>query len=291
MSQKVDLAKRPPLDEGNEYDLKASTKEIGQLYPVLKAADGEVIDGLHRTRSDPSWKTVVLEHIDTEKKKLIARLVANFHRRHVSREEKAAWINRLAELCQKEGCRVEGPRGKVQGPNEIVEKVCEITGLKRRTIMTYLDPRFKQQQHRRLDPSQHQVRSSPKDIIFNALAGRGIGWAQRVINRFQEEHETELLKSSLFRKKVLDMLPRQPIKPAIVFDPFKDQHIQDPQLISPEPHRQKPRPQKRKRKEDSSEGYEPLGSLYPDFIKECPDCICPKCPHANTCLERVRPED
>jgi len=46
MSQKVDLAKWPPTDEGNEYDLKASTKEICQLYPVLKAADGELIDGL-----------------------------------------------------------------------------------------------------------------------------------------------------------------------------------------------------------------------------------------------------
>jgi hypothetical protein len=72
-------------DEGNgqEYDLKASTRRIGQLYPVLKAADGEILDGLHRVKSDPSWKALVLPNIRTSEEKIIARLIANFHRRTV----------------------------------------------------------------------------------------------------------------------------------------------------------------------------------------------------------------
>ena len=64
-----------------EYDLSKSEKGIGQLYPILEAKDGEIIDGFHREKADKNWKRVRLEHIDTEEKKLLARLIANFHRR------------------------------------------------------------------------------------------------------------------------------------------------------------------------------------------------------------------
>jgi len=50
----------------SEYDLKKSEKGIGQLYPILEAKDGEVIDGFHREEADKKWKRVRLEHIDTE---------------------------------------------------------------------------------------------------------------------------------------------------------------------------------------------------------------------------------
>jgi len=40
----------------SEYDLKISEK-IGQLYPVLVDAEGNVIDGFHRLEADPKWRT------------------------------------------------------------------------------------------------------------------------------------------------------------------------------------------------------------------------------------------
>ena len=41
-------------EEEKNYDLNNSTSLIGQLYPVLKAADGEILDGYHRTDADPN---------------------------------------------------------------------------------------------------------------------------------------------------------------------------------------------------------------------------------------------
>jgi len=34
-----------------------------------------------------------------------------------------------------------------------------------------------------------------------------------------------------------------------------------------------------------------IGSYYETFIEECPNCICSRCPHANICIERVRPDE
>lgn len=76
------------MSEAENYDLKKSTTVIGQLYPVLVAKDGDVLDGVHRSQANRNWKRLTLQHIDTEEKKLIARLVANFHRRQVSKLEK-----------------------------------------------------------------------------------------------------------------------------------------------------------------------------------------------------------
>jgi predicted alpha-1,6-mannanase (GH76 family) len=103
------MIEEPQLEQNNqEYDLKKSTKRIGQLYPVLKAADGEILDGCHRLDSDPAWKSMVLENINTPEKKLIARLVANFHRRLVTAEEKTEWINGLAKIYMNNGLKVDG---------------------------------------------------------------------------------------------------------------------------------------------------------------------------------------
>lgn len=289
-----------------EYDLKKSTTKIGQLYPVLKAADGEILDGIHRMESDPSWKTLVLPNIVSPEEKLIARMIANFHRRTVATEEKAQWINQLAEIYRNNGLKTEGTRNHAEGPNEIVRKITEVTGIAYRTIMHYLDPSFKQQNRRNLDPEQHPVRSSPEEIIYNHLK-YDPRWARGVIDRFKEEHEKELLESPLFRKKILDSIPqklKQSLSPGLVFDPTKDEQIQELMSLKEEDvfkgnqfaksmtssveHRESAR---NRRARESKEGYEPLGPLYPIFHEECPNCICSSCDHANVCIERVRPED
>lgn len=289
----------PDKMENREFDLKASTKEIGQLYPVLKAKDGEILDGFHRSQSDPSWKTLVLEHIDSEEKKLIARLVANFHRREISRGEKTIWINSLAAIYQKEGLKVEGKRGKTQGPNEIVQRICERTGVAWRTVMEYLHPCYKQEAYRRIEPDQHEVRSSPRQIIMNALNGRDPEWAMRVVQRFEEEYEQKLLESPLFRKKVLDLMPKtamQRVRPASLRSRMDDPEIQELMKLSlsdnePRVPWERFSEKKARLKKENQVGYEPLPNLYDTFIQECPSCICGKCPHADICIERVRPGD
>ena len=125
-----------------EYDLKKSESAVGQLYPILVDKKGNIIDGFHREKADKNWKTLKLEHIDTEEKLLLARLIANFHRRQVSREEKEQWINGLAKIYKAQGLKVgKHDDGKA---NEILQKIVEVTGLADRTVSEYLHGEFKQ---------------------------------------------------------------------------------------------------------------------------------------------------
>jgi len=124
-----------------EYDLKKSEKGIGQLYPVLKDKNGNVIDGFHRLDDDPNWRTETLEHIDSEEKLLVARAVSNWNRRKVSKEEKEEWINGLAEIFREQGYKI---LDKFPFTNEIKKKIAEVTGLHEDTVTNYLRAEFKQ---------------------------------------------------------------------------------------------------------------------------------------------------
>lgn len=79
------------------YDLKESKRSVRELYPVLKDAHGNIIDGFHRLREVPEWRTETLEHIKTPTQLWLARIIANTHRRTVSREERAHQIEMLAK--------------------------------------------------------------------------------------------------------------------------------------------------------------------------------------------------
>jgi hypothetical protein len=135
-----------------EYDLKKSENKIGQLYPILKSKDGQIIDGFHRQKADPNWKSLVVPEIDSEEKLLLARLIANFHRRQVTREEKEEWINGLAEIYQKQGYKIKGNPTTVKLSsgqeftidNEILAKILDVTGLGYSTVRSYLVQEFKQ---------------------------------------------------------------------------------------------------------------------------------------------------
>jgi hypothetical protein len=172
--------------------------------------------------------------------------------------------------------------------------------------MSYLDPTFKQNALARTDPAQHEVRSPPGQIIFNALAGRDPAYAQRVIDRFREEHETELLESPLFRKKVMDALAsaRLPVRPYVGYGRPKSVDVDAEQIQAlmnlPLDDQTQPGRQlaaalhttaEKKEKLPDKQGYEPVPDLYPVFILECPQCLCPGCLHANSCIERVRPDE
>lgn len=134
----------------SEYDLKKSIK-IGQLYPILIDAEGNIIDGHHRQKADPSWRTETISEIDTEEKLLIARCAANWHRRPISREEKEKWINDLAKLYQEQGYKIKGEpltiiyKGKpYTNSNQIVAKIMDEIGLSENTVLRHLDGAYKQ---------------------------------------------------------------------------------------------------------------------------------------------------
>jgi len=115
------------MTEDSEYDLKQSLKEIGVLYPVLADAEGRIIDGKHRLAVDPKWPVFVLPDINTDEKHLVARIIANTHRRTVSAEEKQQW---LGELAEKTGWT----------PQQIAEKL----GMSYQWIMKYLPNNYKE---------------------------------------------------------------------------------------------------------------------------------------------------
>jgi len=272
------------LPEENHYSLKGSTKLVGQLYPVLKSKDGEILDGFHRSEANGSWRSETLENIDSEEKKLAARLIANFHRRKVPREEKAEWINNLAALYKEQGLRVEsesnGSPG--QGSNEIVNRICEVTGISKRTVHSYLSDDFKQMNYSR-SVEQHRAEAPASEVIKNIISQRAwqnSGYADRLLERYQKE----LLESPIFRARVLSMLPGN-------HNTGSGIQIQDEQL-PPDVYRGKDgflhKRDKSKSKASENKIVIDPDAYYKVFIEECPDCICSKCPHGDTCIERVR---
>jgi len=114
-------------------ELRASSKRVGRLYPILLDRHGNIIDGLHRLEADENWPKIVLENIETVKEKLIARLVSNVCRRHVSAEEKSEMLERLGEVYFSEGVE----------PGKIAYEIAEETGMSYRWVMNYLPDKLK----------------------------------------------------------------------------------------------------------------------------------------------------
>lgn len=166
----------------DDYDLKKS-KSIGELYPVLKDARGKIIDGNHRLEADPNWKTQIVPEIDTDEKLVIARMIANWQRRQVTPQEKAEWINALAEIYQKQGYK------SLITSNEIVRKIVEVTGLSQPTVNAFLDDKYK------VFTDKNRVRKpeiSSHERIRNLLG-----------EEFAERNEQEVVKKLLNSPKEL----------------------------------------------------------------------------------------
>jgi hypothetical protein len=189
----------------SEYDLKKSEK-IGQLYPVLVDAKGNVIDGFHRLEADPNWRRQRIREIDTEEKLLVARCVSNWHRRQVSREEKVEWINGLAKIYKKEGFKVEGERGR----NEIKLHIAEVTGLHPDSILLLLDDKYK---------APNPVPPEARHPVLSASTAIEHDMGKEYVERHREEViaeekprierqiKRELLKSPEFIREAIERAP------------------------------------------------------------------------------------
>ena len=115
------------------YDLKGSSKRIGQLYPILVDYNGQIIDGKHRAQVNGNWRKIRLEHIKTEKDRLIATIIANNARRKVSQKEKMSLLNRLGEIYLSDGIK----------PGRISYKMAKELGMSHRWVLRYLPSKFK----------------------------------------------------------------------------------------------------------------------------------------------------
>lgn len=78
-------------------DLKLSEETIGQIYPVVKDAKGNILDGFHRKRANPNWKEISLP-IDNPLMALSIRIHLNDMRRSVPASEKQGWVKQAREI-------------------------------------------------------------------------------------------------------------------------------------------------------------------------------------------------
>lgn len=114
-------------------DLRSSSEFVGQLYPALVDANGNIIDGKHRLEADPTWPTIEVKTVDSEEKRLVAMLIANVCRRVVSSEEKTEILKSLCRIYQSQGLR----------PDQLAKELSKKTGMTYRWVMKYLPDNLK----------------------------------------------------------------------------------------------------------------------------------------------------
>lgn len=83
-------------------ELRRSKGMIGQIMPVIKDQNGNILDGFHRKRIDPFWKEVVV-NVENSLQALLIRVHANMMRREIEAEEKVQWINEARALLKEQG--------------------------------------------------------------------------------------------------------------------------------------------------------------------------------------------
>jgi len=114
-------------------DLKSSLKKVGSLYPILEDYYGNIIDGQHRLKADKNWPRRRLEHVRTEKERIIVRLLSNMCRRPVPAREKTELLDKLGEILLQEGVK----------PGELSKRIAEETGMSYTWVMKYLPDKYK----------------------------------------------------------------------------------------------------------------------------------------------------
>lgn len=94
----IPVVKEEHIPEDEAAYLRPTYEKLGALLPVLRAPDGDVVDGKHRLQVDPAWYQQVLIGLDDPVKKAMARLVINVVRRNVSAQEKTEMLGEIAKL-------------------------------------------------------------------------------------------------------------------------------------------------------------------------------------------------
>jgi len=114
-------------------DLEKSEKTVGQIYPVLKDKNGNIIDGFHRKRVNANWKEEVLD-VDDPLQILKIR-VATQYRRDVPSEEKKTWIKDCRKLLQE------------KGKSGTQQEIADTLGISRQWVSKYDEEPIQKQDH------------------------------------------------------------------------------------------------------------------------------------------------
>lgn len=114
-------------------NLKRSREQVGELEPVYVTPDGEVVDGVHRLKANPGWKSVVLG-VTSREQILLERIHRNL-RREVSKNERKRQLIELALILEKRGVH----RGR-----EMIEEILKRVPFKDSYVYSLLPKRFKE---------------------------------------------------------------------------------------------------------------------------------------------------
>jgi len=126
--------------------LKKSRSSLAkELYPVLEAADGEVIDGFHRLEA--GWESKrVLPNVKTRLEKLVARALAH-HRRTMTFRERRELYDNIAEELIKEGFAVPEPSPNLppekRDKPKVIPKVAELLCVSEHSVAQYISDKYK----------------------------------------------------------------------------------------------------------------------------------------------------
>lgn len=130
------------LDREVVSGLSKSFKVLRPVYPLVKAEDGEILDGFHRKQAAPvtyERYCVTLKGVKSEKDKLLYRIHLNY-RRKVTKDERKRQLTRLAEILEEEGVTRE----------EMVSELAKITPFTARYIRELLPSKYKHEEMRRV---------------------------------------------------------------------------------------------------------------------------------------------
>jgi hypothetical protein len=139
----------------DEYDeeivewLRRSREQVGELEPVLVTADGDVLDGRHRLKAYPGWKTQVVQVEDA--RKIIERVHRNIHRKMSQSEIKQA-VLQLAVAFEKAGV----PK------DQLVDKIKEALPFSESYIRKLLPAKYKREYKPKEKPAVKILTEKPQ---------------------------------------------------------------------------------------------------------------------------------
>jgi hypothetical protein len=110
---------------------KKSREIIGEIDEVLIDQNQNIIDGAHRLKAYPGWKTKVVQA--DYKQRILLRLHRNF-RRTVSREETKKLLSELALILKNEGTPEE----------QIAQKIVQLSPYSEPYTLSLLPKKYKQ---------------------------------------------------------------------------------------------------------------------------------------------------
>jgi len=190
-----------------EYDLTKSSKALGKLYPILKDAHGNIIDGFHRQNADSDWHAIQVDTVDTPVKLELARLAVNFCRRTLPSTE----IEQRITFLIKNGMKVKD--------------ISDETGISERTIYNHMPQELKDQTkvEARLGKVsdatlQQTVNTSDTRHPINDLVSCDNCKMATHISRMKTLGEQDLCPLCFER---LSKMPKAPEKPVTVYDSEK----------------------------------------------------------------------